>query len=49
MGGKNWIQVLVLTSIMFPGFCYAMIFVLNLVAVAYHSLAYVHVTTMVRP
>lgn len=48
MGGKNWIQVLLLTSIMFPGFCYGVIFVLNLVAVAYHSLAYVHVTTMVR-
>jgi len=46
MGGKNWIKVLVVTSILFPGFCYAIIVALNIVAVAYHSLAYVHIYTM---
>jgi len=46
MGGKHWIKVLLLTSILFPGFVYAVVVVLNFVAVAYHSLAYITVPTM---
>lgn len=41
--GKQWIQAMLLTAMLFPGVCFAIAFMLNTIAIAYHSLAAVPV------
>eukprot|EP00824_Muranothrix_gubernata_P003219 TRINITY_DN13943_c0_g1_i1.p1 TRINITY_DN13943_c0_g1~~TRINITY_DN13943_c0_g1_i1.p1 ORF type:complete len:589 (-),score=101.66 TRINITY_DN13943_c0_g1_i1:1136-2902(-) len=38
-GGRSWIRVMVLTALFYPAVCFTIAFVLNFVAIAYHSLA----------
>lgn len=37
--GKSWIRAMVLTASLFPGVTFGIAFVLNTIAIAYHSLA----------
>jgi transmembrane 9 superfamily protein 3 len=45
-GGKSWIKALVVSALFFPGICFGIITGLNMVAVSYHSLAYIPFGTM---
>lgn len=38
-GGKSWIQCMTLTACLFPGIVFGIAFVLNTIAIGYHSLA----------
>lgn len=46
-GGRNWVKCMALTAGLFPGTCFAIAFVLNTIAVFYHSLAAVPFGTIV--
>lgn len=37
--GRHWIRTMLLTAGLFPGVCFAIAFVLNTIAIFYHSLA----------
>eukprot|EP01117_Protostelium_nocturnum_P010038 TRINITY_DN3579_c0_g1_i1.p1 TRINITY_DN3579_c0_g1~~TRINITY_DN3579_c0_g1_i1.p1 ORF type:complete len:597 (+),score=172.45 TRINITY_DN3579_c0_g1_i1:59-1849(+) len=43
--GKRWIKVMVLTSVIFPGFCFLLTFFLNFIALGYGSLASIPIGT----
>lgn len=46
-GGRDWIRTMLVTSLLFPGVCFGMGFLLNFVAIAYASLAAIPFGTMV--
>eukprot|EP01129_Flabellula_baltica_P015648 TRINITY_DN8045_c0_g1_i1.p1 TRINITY_DN8045_c0_g1~~TRINITY_DN8045_c0_g1_i1.p1 ORF type:complete len:582 (+),score=106.33 TRINITY_DN8045_c0_g1_i1:46-1791(+) len=44
--GKNWIRTMALTTLLFPGFISAVVFVLNFIGIGYGSLAAIPFLTM---
>lgn len=45
-GGRNWKRTMLLTAVLFPGACFAIVFVLNFVAIGYQALATLSLGTM---
>jgi len=45
-GGKQWIQCMVLTSFLFPGFCFGVLVALNGVALMYNSISMIPLSTL---